>query len=156
MKSIISIFIILISILFCFVGCSSKESMPFNGEVSFHEIKISIPEKFIRDSTQSNDDVWFFEKGFYKQCIIMSRTDIVGDVTASMDGYIEYMREQGNESNYTTFMGHDAVLTTYFRDEQYCQEMLFANNGSFYAIAFRGSNETEFNKLLDTVLIEGE
>ena len=141
----------LIASVFC--GCNSNTDMPFNGEISFHEISVTIPEDFIRDSSQSNDDMWAFEKDFYEKCIIISRTDINGDTTLSLKNYADYMEEQGAVSEVTTFSDKEAVHSTYTKDDEYCQEMLFAYNDSFYAVALRGGDENEFESLLSTVKI---
>lgn len=144
---------LLLVIMAAFCGCNSNTDMPFNGEISFHEISVTIPEDFIRDSSQSNDDMWAFEKNFYEECIIISRTDINGDTTLSLENYADYMEEQGAMSEVTVFSDKEAVHSTYTKDNQYCQEMLFAHNGSFYAVALRGGDENEFETLLNTVKI---
>ena len=129
----------------------SLSDMPYNGDVAFHEITVTIPENFIRDSVQSKEDLWIFERGMYTQLIILTRNDIAGDVAASMDTYAQYMQDKGADVQRTTFMDMDAVASTYMLEEQFCQEMLFACNGSAYAIALRGGTEDEFQSLLDTV-----
>lgn len=149
-KKVISLVAILIMIS-SLVSCGSHSDMPYNGIISFHEITATIPESFIRDSTQSGEDVWFFERGFYKEYIILSRKDIVGDTSASLGSYVDYMKEQGVYSERTTFLQMDAVLSTYTLDDKFCQEMLFVYNGSFYAIALRGGTEEDFQSLLNTI-----
>lgn len=152
MKRVFALLIV-ISTAFALYGCQPGTDMPYNGNVSFHAVMVSVPEDFIRDSTRSNSDLWRFEKGFYDQIIILSRNDIVGDVSASLDSYLAYMIEQGCESNRTTFMQLDAVHSTYTQNDQYCQEMLFAYHGSLYAIALRGGTEEDFQSLLDSVIL---
>ena len=66
---------------------------------------------------------------------------------------LEYMKEQGVASEITTFLENEAVHSAYTQDEVFCQEMLFAYNGSFYAIALRGGDEETFQSLLETVII---
>lgn len=61
------------------------------------------------------------------------------------------MTEQGVNSKLTTFNELGAVLSTYTKDDKYCQEMLFVYKDSFYAVALRGGDESEFEQLLDTV-----
>ena len=145
--------LIMICTAFALYGCQPGTDMPYNGDVSFHAVTVSVPEDFIRDSTRSNSDLWCFEKGFYDQIIILSRDDMDGDVSASLDSYLAYMIEQGCESNRTTFMQLDAVHSTYTQNDQYCQEMLFAYHGSLYAIALRGGTEEDFQSLLDSVIL---
>ena len=144
------------AMLLCLVGCRSffdlpeDGGMPFNGNITFHELEITIPDDYIRDSTQSTDDAWIFEKGFYKRMIIITRNDHYGDVDKNLNEYMERMRDFG-ESYMTTFMDIPAVHTTYTKDNTYCQEMLFIYNGSYYAVALRGGSEADFRDLLDTV-----
>ena len=53
-------------------------------------------------------------------------------------------------------MQHDAVHSTYTREEQFCQEMLFVYNGSIYALALRGGTEEEFDAFLKSVNLNYE
>ena len=134
-------------------GCSFGSNMPFNGDVCFHEMNVTIPTSFIRDSTQSNEDLWLFEKDRYSELIILSRKDITAEASAALDSYAEYLIEQGVDVTRETFLDMDAIFSTYTRDGVFCQEMLFAYNGSFYAIALRGGTTEAFQSLLDTVSI---
>ena len=150
MKRIVALFTVLVALI-SLASCGLGSDMPYNGDVTFNDITVSIPQKFIRDSTQSTNDLWFFEKGFYKQLIILSRNDLGGEVDEVLDGYVDYMKSMECDSKRTTFAGCEAVHTTYTRDGQFCQEMLFVHNSSTYAIALRGGTEEEFKSLLDSV-----
>lgn len=140
----------LLAVILTLCGCGSE--MPFNGEVSFHELSVTVPDKFVRDSTKSSQDAWVFERGWYEEMIILTRSDITGAVT--MEDYMLSMQEVGAQVTATTFLGNEAVHSAYTKDGQYCQEMFFAYNGSFYAVALRGGTVEEFQQLLDTVTIE--
>lgn len=146
-----ALLILVISVYAAGCGLISGVRMPFNGDITFHDITATVPESFIRDSTQSNNDMWIFESGNYSEYIIISRTDITKDTDTALNDYVDYMIEQGAESQRGTFLYTDAVLSTYTKDGKYCQEILFAYNGSFYAVALRGGTEEEFQSLLDTV-----
>ena len=135
-----------------FPGCG-RSSMPFNGEIQFHDISVVIPKDFIRDSTQSNADLWVFEKGYYTECILITRSDADENVSAQLDSYAERMKELGAESVRGTCLDTDAVLTTYTKEGQYCQEILFPCNGSIYAFALRGGTEQAFQSLLEGLRI---
>ena len=152
MKRVMLIVMILAMIIVLW-GCSLGIDMPFNGVVSFHDITITIPSDFIRDSTRSNQDQWCFEKDRYSQMIILQRKDAGSDVSATLDDYVVYMTEQGCSSQRTTFRDLDAVRTTYTKDGQFCQEVLFCLNESLYAIALRGGTEDSFAALLDSVVL---
>ena len=150
MKRIVAFFTVLVALI-SLVSCGWGSDMPYNGDITFNDITVSIPQKFIRDSTQSTNDLWVFEKGFYKQLIILSRNDLGGEVDEVLDGYVDYMKSMQCNSKRTTFAGCEAVHTTYTKDGQYCQEVLFVYNSSTYAIALRGGTEEEFKSLLDSV-----
>ncbi len=149
LKKLSSIILILIMI-FTFYGCNTSD-MPFNGDVEFNDISLTIPEDYIRDSTESNEDLWVFEHGGYKKYILISRTDITSDGYASLENYVDYMKGNGADSSLTTFVEKDAVISTYYLDGTYCQEIIFLHNESFYAVALRGSTEDEFNTLTNTI-----
>lgn len=144
----------LLAVIISLCGCAPYgfyTDMPFNGPVNFHTISATIPETYIRDSTNSTEDLWVFEHGGYKEYILMTRSDISGDIAASIENYAAYMKEQGASSAETSFMGREAVRSTYTKDEVFCQEMLFAYDDSFYAIALCGGDEAAFEALLNTV-----
>lgn len=152
MKKLNICLILLTALLTCsLVGCCLPSSdMPFNGEVDFHELHITIPESYIRDSTQSHKDLWTFEQNGYDKVIILSRQDLSGDANTLLDGYVEVMLERQATSQRTTFCHQDAVHSTYTKDDVYCQEMLFVYNGSIYAIALRGGTEEDFFDILSS------
>ncbi len=150
MKKILILVFIMISIIFCY-GCTPGIDMPFNGDIEFHGISLTVPERFIRDSTQSNEDLWIFEQGNYNEYIIISRKDITGDIAASLESYAEYMKENNADSNIVSFMDADAVYTVYYLEDVYCQEILFPHNGSFYAVALRGGTDDSFKEITDTI-----
>ena len=141
-------FALLITGLF---GCGAFTNMPFNGPIRFHALSATVPEKFIRDSTRSSADLWVFEDGNYDECILFSHKPLGEDGDTSLDSYVDYMKEQGAASAITTFLEMDAVLSTYTKEGFFCQEILFAYDGAFYAVALRGGMEDEFSALLDTV-----
>lgn len=128
--------------------------MPFNGDITFHDISLTVDKKFIRDSTQSTSDLWIFEHGNYRESIIISRKDAGEDVMASLNDYAEYLNEQGIQAQLSIFLDNPAVLSGGTKDGQYCQEVLFAYNQSFYAIALRGGDSAEFAALIHTVTVK--
>lgn len=152
----IVIILMLIASLLMLTGFSPASDMPFNGDIAFHEISLTIPSSFIRDSTQSSEDVWIFEKGFYSKYIILSRSDYSGNEEEALDSYAQYMKEMGADVQRVTFLQKNAILSRYTRNDQYCQEILFAYEDSFYAVALRRGNETEFQDLLNTVRLGSE
>ena len=155
MKKLFALFLAL-SILFTVSGCGFRPNMPFNGDIEFHDLALTIPASFIRDSTQSDDDLWLFEKGFYDQLIILSRQDLVGDEAATLDDYAAYLSEQGAEVSRTSFLQRDAVHSAYTREEQFCQEIVFIHNESIYAIALRDGTQEEFFDFLKTVAMKAD
>ena len=127
-----------------------------NGNVSFHKISVTIPERFIRDSVQSKEDLWVFERGNYTEYILISRKDYSGNVKTGLEEYVDYMKENGANSEITTFLDSDAVLTTYTREGEFCQEMLFCYEDAFYAVALRGGTEDAFQELCASVQLHKE
>ena len=151
MKRYICIFLVIIFV-FSLSACSQ---MPFNGDIVFCDISLTIPERFIRDSIQSNNDLWVFEYDNYSEYIIISRKDITGEVQSALSDYAEYMKENGAESKIVAFLNDNAVLSTYNKDNEFCQEILFAYNSSFYAVALRGGTQDGFEEITNTISIIG-
>ena len=141
---IMFVFIIVFSLSACL-------RMPFNGEIVFHDISLTVPERFVRDSTQSDDDLWVFEHDNYSEYIIISHSDITSEVKSALTDYSEYMKENGAESEKTFFLDNYAVLSTYYKDNKICYEILFAYNDCFYAVALRGGTQDGFDEITDTV-----
>ena len=125
--------------------------MPFNGAVTFHDITLTVPERFVRDSVRSAEDTWIFEHGNYSECIILSRKDVTGDTESALTDYVTYMQENGAESKLISFLNRDGVHSAYDKDGVFCQEILFIHNGAFYAVALRGGTESGFAEITDTV-----
>ena len=143
---------LLFAVLMLCTGCFRTYNMPFNGDIVFHDLSLTIPEDFIRDSSQSNDDLWAFEKGWYKQIIILQRSDAsenepeqikelmefyesIGGTTASIDGY------------------ENAYKAEYTKDDVLCREVVFVYYDSVYAIAMRGATEEAFSAFLSTISV---
>ena len=132
-------------------GCGSSSSMPFNGDITFHSISLHIDDRFIRDSTQSTNEVWIFEHGFYKEYVILSKKVTAHDPADYLPDYAEYMEGLGAEAEIKTYLDTDAVFSTYTKDGVFCQEVFFYHNGAYYAIALRGGTEEGFTELISTV-----
>ena len=81
-KKIRAIILILFMLAIC-AGCA-RVNMPFNGDIQFHNISLTVPQRFIRDSTQSTNDLWVFEHSFYSECILISRKDVTGDIPSAL------------------------------------------------------------------------
>ena len=151
-KTLAVIFAVILVILSS--GCS-RVNMPFNGDIQFHSITLTVPQRFIRDSTQSNNDLWVFEHGNYSEYMLISRKDITGDISASLSAYADYMKENGAESSIISFLGSDAVASSYYLENVFCQELLIPYDGSFYAIALRGGTESGFQEITDSIHLSG-
>lgn len=142
--------LLLLSAAVVLSGCNTSR-MPYNGKISFHDITAEIPSDFVRDSTKSNDDLWVFEKGGYREYILLSRSDAAEDVIAQLDDYVELMRERGAESSRGEYLCTDAVLSKYYKEGEYCQEIAFHYNGSLYAFALRCGTDEEFQSLMNKI-----
>jgi hypothetical protein len=141
---------VLLALCILLTSCSLTD-MPFNVPIEFHDIAMTIPEKFVRDSVQSTDDLWIFEYDQFKEFILISRKESTADVATTLENNLEYMLEQGAQSEIVKFLGVDALMSTYTLDDMFCQELLLPYNGAFYAIALRGGTEADFQALLETV-----
>lgn len=145
--------LVLITALLSGLSSCVNPGMPMNGEANFHSITITIPNSFTRDAMQSYEDFWIFEKDNNRQVILMSRRDITADWEASLDNYIADIKKQGGEAKRESFLQMEGASATYTKDEVFCQEVVFACGGSFYAVALRGGTQEEFQSLLDTINI---
>ncbi len=155
MKRICSVALIIVT-LFALTSCGliwNSADMPFNGEVEFHDITVTVPNDFIRDSTQSSDKIWMFEKSGYKQLILIIRSEMTADIDTTLDSYVDYMLTVNAESERTEFIGLPAVRSTYTKDGTTTQEMLFAYGNYTYAVALRGGSAEDYNSLLNSVKI---
>ena len=144
-------FMLILGILVLSAGCFNISSMPFNGDITFHDIALTVPEKFIRDSTQSNDDQWIFEYHNYAEYIILVRSEI-GQQNAEefLKTYQNSMAEVGT-SELITFQGKAAVHSSYTKDGISCNELFFPYQDAFYAIALRGASDADFQQLIGSV-----
>ena len=150
MKKTIMILISIVLIITTATGCF-KKSMPFNGEISFHDISLTIPDDYIRDSTQSSDDFWVFEKGYYKKYILISRIPNEGVGEKALDYYVNSMSQVGAEVSSGTLNNVNCAFSEYTKDNTYCQEIYFVYKENDYAIALRGGDKNDFEKLTKTI-----
>ena len=144
-------FILLATLAGCF---QNKSDMPFNGELSFHGLKLTIPTEYIRDSTQSTEDIWLFEQGWYKKTIILLHRQIQEEPETYLAAYANAMEGQGVRVEQTPFMGLSAFKCSDDKEGGVLwQELSFVYNGAFYAIAMNGATEAEFSAFLHSVTI---
>ena len=156
MKKILSV-ILIVSVLLTMAGCSGMGRMPFNGPIEFHDIGLTVPEKFIRDSTKSDKDKWIYEYDSYEEYILIMRKDFSGDVTTTLEDYAAYMQEHDAKSEIVSFLDGSAVHSTYSKDRAYCQEMLFVYGDSVYAVALRDGTTEDFEAVINSLhIIEKE
>ena len=145
--------VMIFAIWLVFTGCSTLD-MPYNGKAKFHDIEVMIEEDFIRDSTNSVEDFWVFERNNYEEYILLSRRDVDGDAQKGLEEYVDYMKEKGVDCEIRPFSSMDAVFSIYTNtDNEECQEILFAYKGSYYAIALRKGTEVRFQKLVNTIVL---
>ncbi|MBE6926523.1 MAG: hypothetical protein E7461_06730 [Ruminococcaceae bacterium] len=149
-KQVLSLILIL-CLLISAAGCSLVSNMPFNGAVTFHSITLTVPYRFLRDTTQSNTNFWVFARDNYSEYVLISRSTVNKDAATAIDEYVAAMQADGADSQKTTFLGRDAVLTKCTIDNVYCQEILFLHDNSFYAVALRGGDEAGFKEITDTI-----
>jgi hypothetical protein len=135
-------------------GCSllgGSSDMPPT-EVTFYDIKISLPYGYIIDSTQSDEYLRVYEKGFYKSLIILSIDAFEGDPAEWLDGYADYVNQSGGTAQRTTFIEYDAVYSVFTDKEgKPGREMMFIYKNYCYAVSLRGGTEQDFDDLLATV-----
>jgi len=152
----IAFWVSILLILSYMTGCSYPNNMPFNGDVTFHEISLVIPQNFVRDSTQSNDEVWVFEASFYQKYIILSYKETAEDPKTVADDYYAYLMEQDIFTERTTFLGMEAVRFHTELQGKDAQELMFVYQGASYAISLRGGTEDEFNAIVNTIAMLGQ
>lgn len=154
MKKWISILLVCILTIGALSSCGKLPvftSMPFNGDISFHAITLTVDEKYIRDSTQSTSDLWFFEHGNYSEYIIISKKAIDSDSTTTLQSYLEYLTDSGIDAEIKTFLDGEAVFSSGTVNDIYCQEVAFVHDGASYAVSLRGGTEDAFNELISTI-----
>ena len=153
MKKIIITLISVVLIVSAASGCMQRK-MPFNGEISFHDISLTIPDDYVRDSTQSNDSFWVFEKGFYQKYILISQNPN-GDVgEKALEYYMNSMPQVGADVSSETLAGINCAVSEYTKDGVYCQEVFFVYKDNDYAIALRGGDKDDFENLISTVNLD--
>lgn len=152
MKRAFCLLLCIVTVL-ALAGCFQSESdMPFNGEVTFHGLKLTVPEDFIRDSTQSTEDIWLFEKGWYKKTIVLLHRQLQEDPNAYLTAYATGMEGQGVAVTQVSFLDTAAVKCAATKEDgTYWQELSFIHNGAFYAIAMNGATEADFDAFLQSV-----
>ncbi|MBR1770973.1 MAG: DUF2905 domain-containing protein [Lachnospiraceae bacterium] len=124
--------------------------MPFNGDVTFHDFSVYVPEKYVRDSTQSNDALWVYEYQNYTSYILLHKSE-TADPNADLAAYADYITERGGSAAWGERRGVDVLDVAYTQDNKACRETVFVLNGSLYSVALRGGTEDEFTALRDSI-----
>ena len=158
MRKILSI-VLALTMLLLFCACGNRPDMPFNGLVKFHDMELTVPDRFVRDSTQSNDGMWIFESDWYTEYIIITaQTSSLAetDPQKQLTEYAELMRSRNAESNIVPFLEGSGVLSTYYFDDKYCQEIFFCHGNEVYAMALRGGTEEAFNEIAGSIKMTAE
>ena len=122
--------------------------MPFNGDVTFHDMHVTIPKSFIRDSTQSSEDVWVFERRNYTDYIMLFRgaLEMQGGLTTP-ENYCEIMQAGGAESEVTDFQGLPCVYTVSIANNgMYATEAVVFVNDTTYALTMCTKNEADMEE----------
>ena len=122
--------------------------MPFNGDVTFHDMSVTIPESFIRDSTQSSEDVWIFERKNYTDYIMLFRgaLEMQGGLTTP-ENYCEIMQSGGAESEVIDFQGLPCVYTVSIANNgMYATEAVVFVNDTTYALTMCTKNEADMEE----------
>ena len=155
MKKIVSM-ILLVSVLLVLAGCSGMAKMPFNGDITFHDISLTLPEKYIRDAKKSDADTWIYEYNSYAEYIVIMRKDFTGDEATALADYAAYMKENKAESNIVSFLDGSAVHSSYTKNNQFCQEILFVHGDSVYAVALRGCPRADYETVTKTITLNAK
>ena len=119
--------------------------MPFNGEVTFHDMNVTIPSSFIRDTTQSSDDIWVFECNNYKSYIMLihGALEMQGGMT-SPEEYCESLQSTGAASEVTSYRGYPCVYTTSVTNNgMYATEAVFFVGDTSYALTMCTTDEDD-------------
>ena len=149
LRAVLACFLLLCTLSGCKVF---NKRMPLNGDITFYDISLTVDEKYVRDSSQSSENLWVFEHGNYKEYIILSKKDISGDLTVVLSEYLEYMLENGVNAEKKVFFENEAIFSSWTSDGLFCQEVTFVHEGSVYAVSLRGGTESEFDHLIRTVM----
>lgn len=158
------VIMLLIAVCCVLSACTSSKEMPFNGKIQFHEICLEIPKNFVRDSTQSKEDLWVYEHHNYASYILLLYKDASGvqNPEEELASYGEYICGQGGsvvETGSASFNEDDVpyiILSYITNDDKEGREFYFFYNDSFYSVALRGGSEEEFVTLYESIGVPGE
>ena len=145
-KKITAIFAALVLFVLLLSGCGGTK-MPFNGEVNFHGMQITIPDSFIRDSTQSTDDQWVFEHGGYRQYIVL----MFHEEAADLEQYRDSMLANGCDSAIEERYDGAIVSSWTDADGNFRQEILFLSGGHTYVVMLHNGDEEAFETLAASI-----
>ena len=148
---IILSFIMLLSFTACSFGVKEQTDMIFNGNVQFHGMKIIIPDDFVKDSNESTDELWVFEKGNYDEYILLSYKT-PEDPSSAMHAYADSISEKGANIQDGWFIDDEAIMASYTsNDDKETYEIMFAHGDGLFSIAYRGGTQDDIYAITDTV-----
>ena len=157
MKRIAAILLAL-SLLLLTCGCIDRQDMPFNGKVSFYDIEVTVPDRFVRDSFSSTDEMWIFEYDRYSEYILIyaAESSSASSPHSGLEKYMNTMLSRNAESEIIPFLDREAVISSYYKEDLYCREIFFYHNGYAYSVALRGGTDEAFAEIADSIKIADE
>ena len=136
----------LLLILTTCVGCNKYPNEPFNGEVEFGDITITIPDTYIRDTTVQGYKEGVakrWERDNYKSIVTISRHEKYELTDETMQQIVYNQQTQmavGTvQAEKITFFDKVALQTTFeIEDEQEMKYLIFSDNEYTYEFSVQG------------------
>lgn len=144
MKKLIVPIIIILTLIIC-TGCNKYPDEPFNGEVEFGELTLTIPDTYIRDTTVQGYEEGVakrWEKDNYKSTVTISRHEKY-DLTPEIMEQITYNQEtqialDGVQSEAIDLFGHPALENTFDVEDGEMKYLIFSTSNYNYEFSVQG------------------
>lgn len=159
MKKLIIPIIIILSLVIC-TGCVNKyPDEPFNGEVEFGELTLTIPDDYVRDTTVQGYDEGVakrWEKDNYKSIVTISRHEKY-DLTPEAMEQIRYNQEtqlalNGVQSEETELFGNVALENTFDVEGGSMEYLIFSTDNYTYEFSVQG-DISDYEQIKNSIMI---
>lgn len=145
MKKLIIPIIIIITLMVC-TSCADKyPNEPFNGEVEFSELTLTIPDDYVRDTTVQGYDEGVtkrWEKDNYKSIVTISKHekyDLTPEVMEQLTYNQQTQMATGEvQSSTIYFLDNIALENTFEVDNGEMKYLIFSTDNYIYEFSVQG------------------
>lgn len=159
MKKLIIPIIIIITLMACTSCVDKYPNEPFNGEVEFSELTLTIPDDYVRDTTVQGYDEGVakrWEKDNYKSIVTISKHEKY-DLTPEAIEQLTYNQQTQMatgevQSSTIDFLDNIALENTFEVDNGEMKYLIFSTDNYIYEFSVQGDT-SDYEQIKNSIIL---